>query len=64
MGKKPGVHSIGVGDAPSRIMAEVILCVAGNDIQLAAGTLNTCANYYAGSETAIHAMRAVFEDDS
>ena len=30
--KKPGVHPIGVGDVPQRVIAEAILHVIGNDI--------------------------------
>ena len=36
----------------------------GNDIQLSAGALQTCAGHDAGSEAAIHAMRAIFEDNN
>ena len=36
-----------------------------NDIiQMSAGALQTCAGHEAGSEAAIHAMRAIFEDNS
>ena len=36
----------------------------GNDIQLLAGALQTCTGHDAGSEAAIHAMRAIFEDNN
>ena len=61
--KKPGVWPIGVGDVPRRIIAKVILHVIGDDIQLAAGALQTCAGHDAGSEAAIHAMKSIFDDD-
>ena len=50
--KKPGVHPIGVGDVPRRIIAKAVLHVIGisNDIQLAAGALQTCADHDAGSD--------------
>jgi len=41
--KKPGVRPIGIGDVPRRILAKAILYIIGNDIQLAAGALQTCA---------------------
>ena len=30
--KKPGVHPIGVGDVPQKVIAKAILHVIGNDI--------------------------------
>ena len=62
--KKPGVRPIGVGDVPRRIIAKAILHVIGDDIQLAAGALQTCAGHDAGSEAAIHAMKSIFDDDN
>jgi len=62
--KKPGVHPIGIGDAPRRILAKAILSIVGNEIQLAAGALQTCAEQDAGSEAAIHAMRNLFEKEN
>ena len=53
MDKKPGVYPTGVGDVPRRIIAKAILHVIGNDIQLAAGALQTCAGHDAGSEASI-----------
>ena len=58
--KKPGVRPIRVGDVPRRIITKAILYVIGNDIQLSAGALQTCAGHDAGSEAAIHAT--VYED--
>ena len=46
------------------IIAKAILHVIGNDIQLSAGALQTCAGHDAGSEAAIYAMRAIFEDNN
>ena len=62
--KKPGVHPIGIGDVPRRIIAKAILHVIGNDIQLSAGALQTCTGHDSFSEAAIHAMRAIFEDNN
>ena len=61
--KKPGVQPIGVGDVPRRIIAKAILHVIGDDIQLAAGALQTCSGHDAGSEAAIHVMKSIFDDD-
>ena len=61
--KKPGVRPIGVGDVPRRIIAKTVLHVISNDIQMSAGALQTCVSHDAGSEAAIHAMRAISEDD-
>ena len=44
-------------------MSKAILCVLGNDIQLAVGALQTCAGHKAGSEAAVHAMSASFKDE-
>ena len=57
--KKPGVQPVRVGDVPWRIITKAVI---GNDIQLSAGALQTCAGHDAGSEAAILAMRAIFED--
>jgi len=57
------VHPIGIGDVPRRILAKAILYIIGNDIQLAAGALQTCAGQDAGAEAAIHAMKNLFEKE-
>ena len=61
--KKPDVRSIGIGDVPRRILAKAILYIIGNDIQLAAGALQTCARQDVGVEPAIHAMKNLFEKE-
>ena len=60
--KRPGVRPIDIGDVPRRIIAKSILYAIGDDIALAAGPLQTCAGQSAGSEAAVHAMRAMFDD--
>ena len=62
--KQPDVQPIRVGDFPQRIIANAFLHVISNDVQLSAGALQTCAGHDAGSEAVIHAMRAIFEDNS
>ena len=44
-------------------MSKAILYILGNDIQLAAGVIRTCAGHEAGSRAAIHAMSTIFKDD-
>ena len=61
--KKPGVRPIGIGDVPRRILAKAILYIIGNDIQLAAGALQTCAGQNTGAEAAVHAMKNLFEKE-
>ena len=63
MDKKSGVRPIGIGDVPRRILAKAILYIIGNDIQLAAGALQTCAGQNAGAEAAVHAMKNLFEKE-
>ena len=57
--KKPGVRPIGDGDVPRRIIAKAVLHIIGDDIQLAAGALQTCADHDAGSEAAIYAGKFI-----
>ena len=64
MDKKPGVRPVGVGDDPWRIISKAVLHVIGNDIQMSAGALQTCADLEAGSEAAVHAMRVISEDNN
>ena len=57
--KKSGVQAIGIGDVPRRIIAKAVLYAIGDDIQLAAGALQTCAGHNVGSIAAIHAMKSI-----
>ena len=43
---------------------KAIIHVIGNDIHLSAGALQMCAGHDAGFEVAIHALRAIFEDNN
>ncbi len=61
--KNPGVRPIGIGEVPRRIVAKVILRTVGDDIQSAAGPLQTCAGHEAGCEAAVHAMKEIYSDD-
>jgi len=46
-----------------RIHANTILYIIGNDIQLAAGAVQTCAGQNTGAEAAAHAMKSLFEKE-
>ena len=61
--KRPGVRPIGIGETVRRIIAEAVLCVIGEDVQFAAGSLQLCAGQPSGGEAAVHAMREAFNDD-
>ena len=63
LGKRPGVHPIGIGDVPRRITAKAILYSVSDDIVSAVGPLQTCTGHVAGSEAAVHTMRDVFNAD-
>jgi hypothetical protein len=59
LNKEPGVRPIGIGEVSRRIIAKAILKVVGDDVKLAAGTIQTCAGHEAGCEAAIHAMMEI-----
>ena len=62
--KNPGIRPIGVGEVLRRIVGKIISTHANSDIREAAGPLQTCAGHNAGAESAIHAMRKAFENES
>lgn len=43
LNKNPGVRPIGIGEVPQQIVAKVILKIVRDDVQAAAGPLQTCA---------------------
>ena len=61
--KNPGVIPIGVGGVLHRIVGKCIGWVLKEDIQLAAGPLQTATGLQSGVEAAIHCIRCMFEDD-
>ena len=60
--KSPGVRPIGICEVLRRIVGKTIMNVAKDDILVACGPLQLCGGHEAGSEAAVHAMQAVFED--
>ena len=61
--KNPGIRPIGIGEVPRRIIAKSVLRVVPEDIQEAAGPLQTCAGYEAGCEAAVHALNQMMESE-
>ena len=64
LNKCPGVRPIGVGEVMRRIIARAVLSIVKLDVLEAAGSLQLCAGQDAGNEAAVHAMRAVYLNDS
>ena len=61
--KNPGVRPIGVGEVLRRIIGKCVGWVLKEDIQLAAGPLQTATGLQSGAEAAIHSMKTIFESD-
>ena len=61
-GEKLDVRPIGVGEVLRRIIRKVISWTLKDDIQLAAGPLQTATGLESGAEAAIHAMKEIFDD--
>ena len=64
LNKHPGVRPIGVCEVVRRILGKAILGVVADDVRLAAGPLQLCCGQDVGCEAAVHAIRAVFEEDN
>jgi hypothetical protein len=62
LNKNPGVRPIGIGETIRRIVGKVISWVVKQDVMDVVGPLQVAAGMRAGSESAIHAMREMFED--
>ena len=61
--KCPGLRPVGVGEMLRRIIGKAVMSVTRMDVQKACGPLQLCAGQPAGVESAIHAMRNIFEDE-
>ena len=64
LNKCPGVCPIRVGEAMRQIIARAVLSIVKLDVLEATGSLQLCAGQDAGNKAAIHAMRAVYFNDS
>ena len=64
LNKNPGVRPIGIGEVMRRVIGKTINWILKEDIQEAAGPLQTATGLKAGAEAAIHSMRTIFEDPS
>ena len=58
------VRPIGIGEVLRRVTGKCISNVLRNDIQEAAGILQTCCGIPGGVEAAVHSTRLVFEDET
>ena len=60
---KIGVRPVGVGEVLRGIVGKLIMNVIKDDIQKAAGPIQTCAGLKGGIEACIHATRDVWEEE-
>ena len=61
--KNPGLFWLMCGEVLHRIVGKFIGLVLKKNMQIAAGPLQTATGLQSGSETAIHSIRCMFEDD-
>ena len=61
--KNPGISPIGVGEVLGRIVCKMVSWHVKEEVKDVAGLLQTCAGHSAGAESAVHAMREIFEDE-
>ena len=61
--KHPGVRPIGVGETLRHLISKAVLHVTRDDILKAVGCQQLCAGQEAATESAILAMRSIFEDE-
>ena len=59
----PAIRPIGIGEVIRRVVAKAVTRILKVDIQMAAGSLQTCSGTESGIEAAIHGMKAIFEDE-
>ena len=64
LNKNPGVRPIGIGEVLRRIIGKSVSWVLKDDVQEAAGPLQTATGLNNGAEAAIHAMREIFTHDT
>ena len=61
LNKNPGVRPIGISNTDRRIITKAILSIVRQDILDATGSLQLCAGQTSGTESAVHAARALFQ---
>ena len=61
--KNPGIRPIGVGEVIRRIIGKALVFGLKRDLKEYSSPLQVSSGYEAGSEAAIHSMKAIFEDD-
>ena len=64
LNKCPGVRPIGIGDTARRIIAKAILTITKADIQEATGSVQLCAGQISGTETAVHTVTTLFQQEN
>ena len=63
LNKCPGVRPIGIGDTARRIIGKAILTITKADIQEATGSVQLCAGQISGTETAVHTVTTLFQQE-
>ena len=63
LNKNPGLRPIGIGETLRRIIGKSVAKVLKQDVINSVGSLQVCAGQDAGCEAAIHAIRAIFEQE-
>lgn len=62
--KNPGLRPIGIGEVLRRIAGKVVVTYLRSEIVTSVGSLQVCAGQEAGCESIIHAMHAIYEDET
>ena len=62
--KNPGLRSIGIGEVLRRIAGKVVVTHFRTEIVTSVGSLQVCAGQEVGCESIIHAMHAIYEDET
>ena len=62
--KNPGLQPIGIGEALHRIASKVVVTHLRAEIVTSVGSLQVCALQETGCEYIIHAMQAIYEDET
>ena len=58
-----GIRPIGIGEVLRRIVSKSVTTLLRTDIQVSAGTLQTCSGIQSGIEAAVHAMQKTFNKE-